>query len=51
MPAWSMRFTRLPCERNFEFCVWKMITMITRPTSTGSVPLSPLRARFTKDLP
>ena len=42
-PDCSIRFVRLPVERNLEFWVWKMTTMTISPMTTGSAPLSPLR--------
>src|SRR5579875_1624151 len=46
MPDWSTRFVRLPADRNRWFFAWKMTTRMTRPTTTGSTPLSPLRIFF-----
>jgi len=39
--AWTMRLTKLPAVRKFEFCVWKTIAMMSSPTMIGSEPSSP----------
>jgi hypothetical protein len=36
-----MRLTKFPAVRKFEFCVWKTIAMMIRPTTIGSEPSSP----------
>ena len=33
----------VPAEMNFEFWVWKMMTIATSPSTIGRTPLSPLR--------
>ena len=38
---WTIRLTKLPAVRKFEFCVWKTIAMMIRPTMIGSEPSSP----------
>ena len=39
--AWTMRLTKLPAVRKFEFWVWKTIAMMISPTTIGSEPSSP----------
>ena len=46
--AWVIRLTRLPADRNSELLSWKISTITTRPTMTGSAPLSPLRIRLSQ---
>ena len=41
--AWVSRFARFWLERNSESLNWKYATRSTRPTRTGSTPLSPVR--------
>ena len=39
--AWTMRLTKFPAVRKFEFWLWKTIAMMIRPTTIGSDPRSP----------
>ena len=39
--AWTIRLTKLPAVRKFEFWLWKTIAMMIRPTTIGSEPRSP----------
>ena len=39
---WTIRLTKLPAVRKFEFCDWKTIAMMIRPRMIGSEPSSPL---------
>ncbi len=41
----TSRLTRLPADRNFAFCVWKMIPIRITPSTTGSTPLWPASTR------
>jgi len=39
--AWTIRLTKFPAVRKFEFCVWKTTAMRIRPMTIGSEPRSP----------
>jgi hypothetical protein len=38
---WTIRFTKFPAVRKFEFWLWKTIAMTIRPMMIGNEPSSP----------